>query len=56
MGLKLGADGRLTDKDGNETTPAAVAKTYLDALNDFHARMDSYAARHKVQPLKAAAK
>jgi hypothetical protein len=48
VGLTLGADGRLVDQDGVETTPAAVTKKYVDALNDFHARMDGYIGRHRV--------
>ena len=51
-GYTLDADGRLRDKDGAVHTPREIAQRYLDTLNEFHGRMDRYAAAHGVPHVK----
>jgi hypothetical protein len=52
FGHVLNDKGMLVDKDGKELEPRQVAKSYIEKLNGFHARMDLYTQRHKVPKKK----
>ncbi len=45
----LHADGGLRHADGTELVPRDEAKKKLAELNDFHARMDAHARRHRAK-------
>lgn len=47
--IALGADGIVTHVTDGEITPKKFIADQLAALNAFHAKMNAYVARHKVE-------